>query len=147
MRPASQLVAILSTMPIALVTWLITFAPAQADKSWTQMHASDFPAYLEAMTFSNGNVLDATNSVCWGNWCVSFGDEPPVIRWIQISGDVGPGDMSLDIGFEKGLVCENPIEGRKSCWMWFQVAYGQHYCSVEGDTKFTVKCPQRLRLK
>ncbi len=96
------------TLFVVWGAWMASTAPAHAG-DWRNPNEADFPAYVKSIKLDGGNVLEAGgNPVCWGNWCVSFGSEPPAATLLD---DYGGGHSI----FIDPLECRNPVAGVKRC--------------------------------
>ena len=125
---------------MAAAVWLVTAAQAQADPSWTGLRAEYFPAHVKAIVFPSGNILDTRNSLCWGTWCVNFGQRRPEARLSHL----------INIRL---LECKNQVAGVKECAMTLAMEE-PHICALHilkegGRTSklISIKCPQELRLE
>ena len=96
---------------IALAAWVSSFSPAHAIDFYN-LRVADFPAHVRAIVFPSGNRIDSSSSTCWGNWCVTFGSEPPVAM-------LGHADSIRILHLE----CKNPVEGVNKCYMVLQVSH------------------------
>ena len=133
---------------IALAAWAATIIPANARPSWSYLGPGDFPARVKAIVFANG-TWDASNSWCWGKWCVSFPSQAPTAEYLTMSGPNEGMGIRID-----GVQCENPVAGVKSCSMTLMTsepytdAYTGCAISIEQPRKqIDIRCPQHLRLE
>ncbi len=90
--------------------WTASMAPAHAIDLYN-LRVVDFPAHVRAIVFASGNRIDSSSSVCWGNWCVTFGSEPPVARLLD------------DLFMIEPLECKNPVEGVSECFLTLQPSH------------------------
>lgn len=102
--------------------------------------SADFPAYVESVTFANGNSLSATSSLVWGKWTVSFPiGEKPTAREAEMVGQVyRRGNFSIS-----GLKASNSVSGIVSCTMVFLFDGKVHSChlSIQGNSVATPIVP------
>ena len=109
--------------------------------------AEDFPAYLETLLFKEQDIgkdywegpiprqwgkIDATNSLTWGRWTVSFGDGHPAV-------EVDLGATFINVFFYN-LTCANPVFGENNCMIRLvTIAENRHWyhcvleISLEGE--------------
>jgi type 1 fimbria pilin len=89
----------------------------------------------------DGNILDATHTVNWGNWTASFPfGQMPVAKYFQANSQ--PGSISSTV--ISGLSCSNSISGSQSCSI--TIAYGipnvGDVCTLLGSPpNFQISCP------
>jgi len=134
---------------IALLAFAVTSARAD---DWTNMSASMFPSKVQSVTFSNGDVIDATHSECWGKWCVQLDSAAPTIA--QHANNNGIVLISIS-----PLVCHNDIVGNitgtadgNACRMDMIMKQGSATCGLaifknSNNYGFDIQCPTDLKLQ
>ncbi len=125
--------------------WTASMAPAHAIDFYN-LRVADFPAHVGAIVFPSENRIDSSSSTCWGNWCVTFGSEPPVARLSRY--DDGRGDL---IRIEP-LECKNPVEGTSECYLVLQIPHDNAVLQLrnpggESGMHFKIRFPQDLILE
>jgi hypothetical protein len=126
---------------------------AQTPK-WTKLTRTDFPTRVRGIIFANGNTLDVTSSVRYGQWSVQFGSQQPIAEGGECSAPLsGEGDGSCP-GFSiKPLLCTNPVVGESPCRMdvaWFRKSRTSHcriYIGEQGERWEVIKCPVDVRFE
>jgi len=102
-------------------------SPAFAKPNWIGQPSVNFPAYVKSFVFPSGRQINQSSSLCWGNWCVSFGAEAPVAYYFPAERS---GLRTLNI---HKLKCKNPVAGTKQCTFNFveRPAQGQLRCWLQ----------------
>ncbi len=108
-----------------------------------------YPARVRAIAFDNGSI-SLKSALTLGNWQVSFDGKPAVARYDDKLPQFPRSCSAIKV---TGLVCRNPVDGRKGCSMSIATD-----CAVEsssptlvtfdsGGATFTLPPPQRLDLE
>jgi hypothetical protein len=122
-----------------LVLVLGALASSAAASDW---HAeANYPARIAAFQFG-GNVLDATHTIKFGSWTVSFNaDGPPIYQVFHYQGG-GMNYSSASRGNSSyGLVCSNSISGSFNCAIVFSPTTGACALAIGNNQPLPIDCP------
>jgi hypothetical protein len=136
---------------LILACWLAASLPAWAD-DWPGMSPSNFPAKVQSVTFSNGDVIDSGHTECWGKWCVTLdGGNKTVAQYANNNGlvliSLSPlschNDVAGDIaGSAAGNECRmDLLNGRNGPTCGLAIFKNNQSYS------FNIQCPADLKLK
>ena len=113
MKPARELVPKLCAAALmALAVWLMATGESYGAEEWKRLGFGDFPRYVQALEFSDGQVLDMSRSVTFGAWTVSFGSQRPVAEFYDRP---RPGEAHQLIKIAP-VDCRSPI-GKRDCYI------------------------------
>src|SRR5438067_483109 len=95
-------------------------------RQWANMVRNEtlFPARLKSMNFPEGTTFDASKTVIYGNWTVSFAEPAPVVQ--QIKGAPNGGLQVVHLN------CTNPVLGTHPCTFSVMAAYGKPVRNGQG---------------
>jgi hypothetical protein len=107
---------------------------------WQRYTKNDFPARVKSVTTRYGNILDATRSLTYGSWTVSFNEGIPYALYIC------PQNKSCQI-IIRTLNCNHSDRGRASCALKL---YDNASCELvipERQETFKIWCPSDVSLE
>jgi hypothetical protein len=119
---------------MAMLWWLINPIGVDA-QAWLRIRADDLPARVAAIVFESHPgcdpcVIDATHTMRYGAWTVSYGAKSPIAR----PNSCGPRCVT-NIRIEN-LICTNSVEGQLGCGMTvaqFNYKGRTNYCFLYTD--------------
>jgi hypothetical protein len=95
-----------------------------------------YPAHVRAIHFDD-STIDATHSVSWGAWSVSFGAQPPVASYMN------NGIAQVQVN---GLVCTNSIAGTFPCGMNLSPNGCAQSLGMPNTAPMLITCPESIEL-
>jgi hypothetical protein len=140
-NPVKRSTAVLLALAAAAVLVILVAGGVRAGQPVTDyMNSQYYPGRVQAIHFGN-NVMDANDSLTWGNWDVGFRPQLPVATSGAVGGSIPGRYVKIP------LVCTNSVTGAMACALGVIDGGPRLVCRIDIVNPSTViqpKCPESL---